>query len=314
MAKIKRHELWRKQYRFDRYMKHLSDQELKQRARDIFVNQLVLTNDNKIGLHPIDGEGEYWVIIFTHLLEEFVLRFGPYPAGFTDGFIQKAKIPDPRHESAEKACAAARKVISDDGKYLFRLSKKKYLSDTYHKGLIRISPAASYDDPSLNHAIQDDELIFVSQPNMSHYTLNVNDGESGEFKGTVKPQNFQIRHTATTNYYVLCMSSALTPRLFLDFDADACLIIKKPNVFIHSILESFAERRPDWYGGPEIVEYVDPLKPSLEKVDVFKTKHFRYSYQKEVRLVWLPPNPQKELEHQEIEIGSIESYTEFITL
>ena len=110
------------------------------------------------------------------------------------------------------------------------------------------------------------------------------------------------------------MSTALSPRLFLDFDADACLIIKEPNNFINRILESFAKQCPYWYGRPEIVEYVDPLKPSFKKVDVFKTKHFRYAYQKEIRLVWLPSNPQKELQHQEIEIGNIKSFSELISL
>src|SRR6266550_5164011 len=28
------------------------------------------------------GEGERWLQLWTHVLEEFALRFGPYPAGF----------------------------------------------------------------------------------------------------------------------------------------------------------------------------------------------------------------------------------------
>jgi hypothetical protein len=48
----------------------------------------VVTEENKIGLPPIDGEGHHWMVTWTHVLEEFVLRYGPYPAGFDEGFAR----------------------------------------------------------------------------------------------------------------------------------------------------------------------------------------------------------------------------------
>jgi hypothetical protein len=40
-------------------------------------------------------EGEAWMVLFTHLLEEFGLRYGPYPNGFTNGFMRSAPMPIP---------------------------------------------------------------------------------------------------------------------------------------------------------------------------------------------------------------------------
>ena len=161
---MKRHEAIRLQYHADRYMQHLSAQELEQRAKDIHLNQLVL-EEKKIGLHPINQEGEYWMKVFAHLLEEFKIRYGRYPAGFENDFMKEVRIPDPRLDAANKACNIVKSLKIESGKYLFKFSKLRWLEQVYRKGEIRISPAASYNDPSLNSAIQDDELRFTIQSN-----------------------------------------------------------------------------------------------------------------------------------------------------
>lgn len=74
---MKRHEMWRGQYRSRRYIEHLTDDEVRQRAKDVFLNMLVITEEAKIGLPPINPESTCWMILWTHVLEEFVIRFGP---------------------------------------------------------------------------------------------------------------------------------------------------------------------------------------------------------------------------------------------
>ncbi len=85
---MKRHEMWRMQYQARRYMEHQSVDDIGQRVRDVILNQMILTEESKIGLHPINEEGVYWMVMWTHLLEEFSIRYGPYPAGFDKGFIK----------------------------------------------------------------------------------------------------------------------------------------------------------------------------------------------------------------------------------
>lgn len=289
---MKRQEMIQLQYRARRYMQHLTDQELEQRAKDIFLNQLVLTEENKIGLHPIKQEGEYWATVCIHLLEEFNIRYGPYPAGFKRGFIKEVRVPDPNLDIASKACNVVKRMNVEPNKHFFRYSKLQWLEVTHKRGKFRISPASSYSDPSLNPAIQDDELRLTFQP----------------------AKQTKIVKESGSNYYVYCLSSILVPRLFLDFDADACLIIWEPQGFISRLINSFEMENPGWSGVVKEVKYIDPLNSSPNQTDILSCKHFRYSYQKEVRIIWLPSEPVKELQHQFIELGSLEDCSELICI
>src|SRR6266542_4773681 len=89
-----RHEAWRAMYRDRRYAGHLSQPELSRRFRDIFINLLTLRTDGKISvLSNLDEMGR-WTELFTHMLEEFKLRHGPYPAGFTRDVLHSEPFPD----------------------------------------------------------------------------------------------------------------------------------------------------------------------------------------------------------------------------
>jgi len=272
------------------------------------LNQMVLTEENKIGLPPIRGEGEYWMIMWTHLLEEFLIRYGPYPAGFDSGFIKDLKIPDPSSPLASKACAEVKRLQIVPRKYVFKYGKFRWLEQTYNEGMIRISPAAFYNDPSLNPAIHDEELELFIQPHPSEFKLEVIDSKTGKSKGFISPIDNKITKKSDTNYYVYCMSSVWTPRLFLDFDADACLVIKEPNIFFEKVITAFEKQNPRWAGMPMKVTYLDPLNSTLAQIDIFSCKHFRFSYQKEIRLIWLPPETVKELDHQYLELGNLRDW------
>ncbi len=101
---MRRHELWRQQYRLSgRYMQHLKEEELQQRARDVFNNLIQLNHEPKISL-PVPREGEKWMILWTHVLEEFVIRFGPFPSGFENGFMKNMRIPDTASTLAKRVC------------------------------------------------------------------------------------------------------------------------------------------------------------------------------------------------------------------
>lgn len=307
---MKRHEMWRMQYHSRRYMEHLSDDGIEQRVRDVILNQTVLTEENKIGLHPINKEGEYWMVMWTHLLEEFLIRYGPYPAGFDKKLIKNLKLPFSDSPTAEKVCKAVKQLNIEAGKFLFKYSNIKWIEQTQKKGIVRISPATSYKDASLNPAVHDEELEFSIQPRPSEIKIEVIDHHTGKSKGFVNPIENKITKATDTNYYVYCLSYILTPRLFLDFEADACLIITKPNHFIDKVITAFGRQNPGWVGAFKTVNYLDPLNSSFGNIEIYSNKHFRFSYQKEVRFIGLPPKKVKELDHQYLEIGSLEDCSE----
>ena len=55
-----------------------------------------------------------------------------------------------------------------------------------------------------------------------------------------------------------------------------------------------------------------PPTPRSHEVDVLTWKHFRYAYQKEMRLAWLPPKPVWELAPLYITMGNLEDVAELI--
>ena len=254
------------------------------------------------------------MILWTHVLEEFVIRHGPYPAGFSTGFMKDIKIPDPRSPLAPKAAKAVKTMSFPQGDYLFKYGKLKYLKQILNEKRIRISPASSYEDPSLNPAIRDEELELSIYPPLSKLRMKAYDGKTGESKGNIHPENFVYTSRSKTNYYVYCLSLSFAPRLFLDFVADACLVIRKPSEFQEMILSIFESKMQDWSGGADRVVYIDPLNCQMKNIDVFSSKHFRYTYQREYRFIWLPPSPEQKLDHLWIEVPDIKDYCDLLNL
>lgn len=309
-----RHVLWRRQYDQDRYMEYVGHQELLQRLKDIMANYLELTAEAKIGF-PSTDEGKHWLVLLTHVLEEFQLRFGPYPAGFPDGFMADAQIPRPDSPLARPAISAAMRRGTIPPGSLVKYGRVSYIRPAFQEGLIRISPASFYSDPSLNPAIRDDELELSIHGRGDRARVDVLD------KKTLRPVrtipltgNLTVTARAPTNYYVYCLSAVLAPRLFSDFAADACLLITRPWVFFERLIGKFAEQLSDWDGFGSAVRYIDPLGAKVQDLNPFLAKHFRFTYQREYRMFWLPRQPATDLPHICVTLGSLADCCELIDL
>lgn len=309
---MKRHELWRLQYRQKRYMEHISQDDLDKRIEDVFRNSLTLTEEGKIGLRQISSDGEYWMIMWTHLLEEMSLRGSGIPHA---NMFPPETFPKTTWPHAPSAAKALKGREFEDGRYLFKYGKNEHLNQMVKNGVIKISPATFYNDASLNSAIKDDELILsvITHPdfiNMVHIDQVTKE------ETIIKPTgNVTTTFELSTNYYVFCMSHICDFRLYDDFEADTCLIIKDVKGFLYRLNAAFMEQKGLWGYMADHVRYIDPLNPPKEKeIDLFFCKHFRYSYQKEIRAVWIPEKPLKQLEPIYLEIGSMDSYAELVEL
>lgn len=150
------HKYWRAEYRKHRYMEFLSKTDLEERTKQVLSNMTILSKEGKISLHGINHTGIYWLQIWTHICEEFALRFGPYPNGFTSGFIKNAEMVNPSFPEKPKAVSAIHSIGGAKNGSLYKFGKYKYLKSMYEKGNVRIAPASYYNDPSLNSAIRDD--------------------------------------------------------------------------------------------------------------------------------------------------------------
>src|ERR1035438_1685230 len=98
--RMARSDVWRLQYRRDRYARHLSHAELAQRFRDVILNLLTVTpngigfRSGEISPDDISNESTIWMEKATHVFEEFKLRYGPSPAGLQGTAPQVSKIPE----------------------------------------------------------------------------------------------------------------------------------------------------------------------------------------------------------------------------
>ena len=309
---IKRHNLWRKKYRGDRYLKSFSVEELIVRSRDVLANQTFLTERGKIGIGHMNTWGDYFLQAWTHILEECNLRKYPFPYPLNQ--IKDVQLPNYNWPGLQTAVEARRARNLVAGNYLVKYGKLKYLQPAFDSGKIRIAPASFYSDPSLNRAIRDSELeiSIYSHPTNPKLILDVG---TDVLKASIRPAGNVIHILKSpTNYYVYCLAADYSYRMFGDFEADACLIINRPQRFINKLIDVVERKLHNLKGFATSVTYIDPINTSKEELDIFFCKHFRYTYQKEYRVIWLPPYAEMSLEPFEIEIGSLEDCSELISL
>ncbi len=306
---------WQIDYRRDRYLEFIEEKDLQQRMKDILNNTLIITGDGKVALRRPDiQEGHYWLRLWTEVLEEFKIRFGPYPNGFKNLTIAKNEIPHPENPIIEKAINALKAIDSKPGSYFVKYGKLIYLEPFLKKGILRLCSAGSYNDPSLNQAIQDNELSCSIHLHPAKLKMEAFDQKTGQSKGQITPlSNITMIMDSPTNYYVYCLSSIYLPRLFADFEADSCILINNPPEFFNRLTSTLKKQQfKGWDAFLKKVSYFDPFKPAKQDFDGFSCKHFRYSYQREWRYLWLPPQTMQELNNIDIELGSLEDICKMV--
>jgi hypothetical protein len=291
-------------------MRHLSQDEIEERTRDIIANMSILSEQGKISLRGINPEGEYWMILWTDILEEMEIR----GAGFRSEFLTSAQLPIPTYPKLPKAKLALGSQSLPPMPYLVKLGHQIFMERMISEGVIRVNPAASFNDASLNRTIRDDELS-ISVRKLPE-DLSVDElREKVPSETLIPPQGFrEVVVRSLTNYLVYCMSFRYELRLFDDFQYDACVIVKNPKTFIARVQAKAAEKLPGWRLAVAPVSYIDPLNHGGALPDVFFCKHFRYAYQQEFRLGWLPPRKIDNLDPLDLRLGALDDLAELIVL
>ncbi len=318
--RMARSDVWRHHYRADRYARLLSQPELDQRLQDVLFNLLCLGRGGiefaamTIGPDEVSNTSTVWPEKWTHMLEEMVLRYGPYPAGFTPHTISRESLPDFTSDLARKAAGRLAALAAQASDVFIRYGKRDIMDALYRSGALRIQPATSFARTSHNRARQDDELkiplsIIATRDDLLTVLSNPDD---------VPPDMEHARVDVTmqlpSDYWLYCVSSALIPRLFVDYEAEACVIIRDRDRFTRMLQETSMQKLSGTTLRAGVVEYVDPLLPTSLVTAVAFTKHFRYSYQQEFRFCWLPPHNIDRAKHCDIEIGSIAEFSDLIVL
>lgn len=202
-----------------------------------------------------------------------------------------------------------------DGHHLFKYGKKKYLKSMYESGIIRIMPATFYKDASLNSAIHDDERLLSVYFHPDKINISHQSKKTGEINKINPIGNVTATYELKTNYYVYCMAYLYDFRLFDDFEADSCIVVNDIQGFLTKVDRAFNQAASGLDGFVSTVNYIDPLNPPKEdEFSLFFSKHFKYSYQKETRMVWIPKSDTELLNPIYLDIGPMHNYADFIKL
>jgi hypothetical protein len=310
---LPRHKLWQAEYRAHRYARHLSHEELCERARDIFLNLLQVTPDAKIAIFPTTPRVPLFAEVWTHVLEELRLRNISYRDAMSSELHNLKQVPEFVGALAQKAASALSTRGLASAEVFIRYSKRKYMEALLDRGSIRIQPATAYLSGTHNAAVRDDERALgmsfaLSRADVLSLVRNPQDVPS-----EMPEQRVDVQFQSPTNYWMLCGSRSLEPRLFVDFEADACVIIRNVAEF-RSRLRAATEAtlHAEMREGP--VVYVDPLLPSSVRPSLCFSKHFRFAYQEEYRFVWIPRQATQKLEYVDVEVGALRDIAELIAI
>jgi len=280
---VPRHVAWRLSYERNRYLQHQPNDVLFERLRYLIENITTLTPDGRVGVDGFDPLAEGLWVAFTHTQYEMDMR-GLTPP---DGFLKEARIAQPTFPSpAPGGSAYSSPNNPAKNGQLFKFGKRVHLEQLLNEGTLRLGAASSFTDPSLSIAAQDDEIRKTIFPSTGGIGVTLPSGKmltGGELK------NFSMTFDQGTDYYVWCVSSRYAHRMYADFSADSCLVIYNYKLFWERLHQAIEQQLRDWTIVSSPVSYVDPYNPPSGKMFVAMAKHHRYTYQRELRTIALPP-------------------------
>ena len=331
-----KHNEWSEEYRKNPYCRFESRQELSQRYQDIKVNTLVLKPSGNMGL----TNEAFWYQLWQHVIVE--MSFRGEPPNETN---LHPHVKDVQPFFDGELCKKAVEVVSargTDNDLIVKYGQYEHMKSLYEEGCVYLNVASDYDKSIHNPAIRDDERTIVFKGGFSpsanagqFYNKNTVPDHIEELVGngqahfstmyecaSLKRHEYVIfEFKMPTNYWMFCMADVLDQRLFADFQADSCVIIRRePFIRRLSWMAKFQLPNTEIVCGR--VNYVDPLGafPVSREVRVdglmpiHMTKVFRYAYQREVRFVSVPRKFQEHLEPLPLKIGPISDIAEFVDL
>lgn len=296
---------WIKLYRKNPYLRELTIQDLSDREADIAQNMMRFdeVRQKYVPIFNIGKDGIYrpvrnldWLRMYTEVYEEFRSRGTkalklPSMAEMFD--CQKRLL---KTQAVRPKLIEASKQSMDNyelPKLLFRYSKRKYNEEFLKKGMLRISLSSIYGDSTLLRSQRDQEA-----------KMDIPKSE---------------RVFETDDFYTVCFSSLYSYRMYCEFSADSCVVIRNIEEFKKRFLKSIRIHNSDAANirisraDLSPIFYYDPLNILLptEGREIALSKPFRFAYQHEFRVALLPSKPSQ-LKSFDIELGPLDDIAELV--
>lgn len=310
-GRLARHEVWRHSYLAYPYLIGAPAERVAARFKDVFINQTELGSNAKIGMLPVDGDASF-MQKFTHLLEEYGERGGEPPATV----IHDARKPILRY--FENGDPIATKIFGGYAKpaspFLVKYGRREFLEPMLRDGRIRICPASYYNDDAHGDAVRDDELT------RNFFIPTFRERLNGEHSIDIQGHRIEYGNddlllpVVMPDYFLLSLCDHIYYRMPTDFDADAALVIRDPAQFTQRVISGFLAAWPDWEPLHGPVTYYDPYLDYTKVTTPELSKHFGYSYQREVRIALRAKRrPRSSLQPEFLTIGAMTDYAELLT-
>jgi hypothetical protein len=283
-----------------------------ERFRDVFLNVTEVDALGRLSFRSGATDDHGFMPKFTHLLEELNSR-----GGLRTDLIAEARAPVLKYFDGGAPIGVKLFGSFDRPRrpFLVKYSRREFLEPMLRDGVLRICPATYYEDVHLLPSIKDTEThryFYIptfrerlrGESNLLYQGHDIKFGNDDVSLPVVVP-----------DYFLFSLSDSIYYRLPTDFSADPALIILDPNRFYRRLSGAFASRWPGWLRTMGPVTYFDPYIDYDRCRDPEMVKHFAYSYQREVRVVFRSQRrPTAPLEPEFLNIGSMVDYAELLTL
>lgn len=301
---LKRSDAWYLRYYREPYMSTFTGEQFNSRWVDIQDNLTRLTAELKISVADARSE-PIWIERFTDLIAESQFRGGISPRLENGALIEQFSSNIASHIDH---------VAPElwDKNYIFKFGQKKYNLQALQEGKIRFVRSGRYSADDMNKAQKDDENKFTFS--VMPAFLKELDGMSGLTtldKTTALDSGVHIEFSSRHEYLVWCAAASYDPRLPYAFDADSVLVIKDRQRFEIEVRKALLNFNKDFFVRASQIKYLDPYIDLSTKLDIPFTKHFRFSYQDEYRIVAEGTNPPEELF---LNITDLHEYAEIFSL
>lgn len=300
-------EEWMPEYHRARYLREADDVALQQRFDDLANNLWSTGPDGKVTppRSPHVRKGILRLLFHT-MLEQNERRRG--------GVLEFDECAIREMSSANYAPPQLKSPFVGSPICYAKFGKREHIRDAIGHGVLRIAPASSYDDPSLNPAQIDKEL--------EHYTVTPNkrlmmkmygmDAEGNEIELPVQEKEF-FQFLMVQDFYVWCCGLGYDARLFREFKACAVLVIRDKSAFRSRLAAAMADKVPTGQLKDGPLGYYDPYTSRCEQIVPIFSKHLRYLYQNEYRFAWTVEHDTA-LEPILVELGPLYDVAEILEL
>lgn len=248
---LQRH--WASEYVTSLYLREARATALAERYNNLIQNLWSTDREGKVQKTRDPDRGMMILRLLFHVVLEQIRR-GTLPPDFL--FDERAMINEATATHVPRLMKSPI-VGGPDG--FAKFGNRDHIRASFERGTFRISPASSYDDPSLNGAQADKELehLTVTPNERLLFKLYGTDPDGNDVELDAKPIEL-FRYMNVPDFYVWCCGHGCDLRLLHDFQADALLLVKDVAAFTKRMLKAVEKAKPGSVAIHRPVAYYDP--------------------------------------------------------